>query len=45
VHGGADAAVRLVIDDRTMVSLIDDPQGDRQWLVLETLESRAGSAH
>jgi hypothetical protein len=43
VHGGADANVRVVVDDRTMVSLTDDPGTDEQWLAQEVLEEMAAA--
>lgn len=43
VHGGLDASARVVVDDRTMVSLTDDPGTDEQWLVLEVLEAATGA--
>lgn len=37
VRGESVAVARVVIDDTTMVALVDDEQGDGQWLVLEAL--------
>lgn len=49
IHGGDVTSARVVLDDATMVSLVDDEQVEgEQWLVLEGLEPVAagpGAGH